>query len=64
MSMAVLQVSFVSVDHLIVSRTCCRYFEATRRQLADLLRIRHPKAGAVAAKSEPALASARGKLQL
>jgi KUP system potassium uptake protein len=41
-----------------------KFFEATRRQLGDLLRVRHPKAGAIVTKPQPALASARGKLQL
>ena len=49
---------------LCASCASCRFFEATRRQLGDLLRVRHPKAGAIVTKPQPALASARGKLQL
>lgn len=42
----------------------CRFFESTRRQLGDLLRVRHPKVADVFVKPEPALAGARGKLYL
>lgn len=49
---------------LITSCPSCRFFNSTRRQLGDLLRVRHPKAGAIVVKLQPALASARGKLQL
>lgn len=50
----------------VICASCCfyRFFEATRRQLGDLLRVRHPKAGVIVTKPQPALASARGKLQL